>query len=96
MRGAVGAGDGDKGPGTRRPTLLPPSLPRASVHTAPPSCTPLPPIVLSQPEALPLPPKPPHPQNGYIKSRWIGCNKCKPANTTTNPTTGPYNPTRRS
>lgn len=35
-------------------------------------------------------------KNGYIKSRWIGCNKCKPANTTTNPTTGPYNPTRRS
>lgn len=34
--------------------------------------------------------------NGYIKSRGIGCSKCKPAGTTTNPTSGPYNPTRRT
>lgn len=35
-------------------------------------------------------------KDGTIRSRWIGCNKCRPSNTTTNPTTGPYDPKKKS
>lgn len=35
-------------------------------------------------------------KQGQVRGRWFGCNKCRPAGTTTNATSGPYDTVKRS